>query len=66
MKGFRLRNIRHLVEDPNLKNDTINQIRFPDTGFHESLFHDSTLDQPQNIDVLKSWREVVLNVTAEW
>ncbi|XP_058789888.1 neutral and basic amino acid transport protein rBAT [Phymastichus coffea] len=63
VKGFRIANARHLVEDKNLTDDSTG-LEYPaESASHHSLLHVHTIDHSDNAHVLRIWREVVKNHT---
>ncbi|XP_015591180.1 maltase 1 isoform X2 [Cephus cinctus] len=62
IEGFRLANTQYLTEDPNLHEES----RAPQsahTNDYESLVHAYTRDRPENSNILRKWRDLVLNNT---
>lgn len=62
VSGFRLGNTQYLTEDPDLRDESRGASP-ANTDEYSSLAHVYTHDYPENGDVLRQWRELVVNRT---
>ncbi|XP_011310013.1 neutral and basic amino acid transport protein rBAT isoform X2 [Fopius arisanus] len=62
ISGFRLGFTQHLIEDPNLQDERLSSSA-ADVDEYESLLHVYTKDRVENAQVLRVWRENIINKT---